>query len=327
MSTQPTAERRSKPRVQAAHPLILEWHTEAGEVHRARGATNNIAFGGVYCYLERPLPTGTAVGFDLVFPSDLVNGNPLKVHCTGAVLRSEKAEEAEKGFGVAVSIENAQVLEILEPSVAPGSYRVFARVLPPGEVQAEYPGVRSVVRDLSLAGAFIEDERPLTVGRVFKLRLSSNTMEKEIEAGAVVRRSEPNVGMAVEFIILGQEAKELLQEMVAHGRAWSSEQSAAAAETPSEGRLQRERDAAYLRQRAAELLPGLTVVACDFRAESGTFSLRLREPASRAELLLPLDARWARHGRLEQGCGELDEALRSADQLLELGALLKPETH
>lgn len=314
-------ERRKGTRVPAEHPVILEWQTREGEIHRARGTTRDMALGGVYCYLERPLAAGTEVEFNLVFPAQLAGGNtPLKLHCIGKTIRSEKA--GQRAYGVALSIDSSEVMEALEASVDPGVHRIHARIVPPVSLQAEYPGMISAVRDVSLAGAFIEDERPLPVGRVFKLRLTSEKLDKEIEVAAVVRRVEPHVGMAVEFVALTPEAKKTLEEIVAGGRPWRGPQEA----FPSEGWQVAEGQKGtslnevieFVRGRAAQATPQLEIVACHYRAGSKVFSVHLRDPVSQAELLLPISERWVNECHAGGDCSHMDRALGSASRILDL---------
>lgn len=331
MTTATEAERRKAPRLDAAHPIILEWQARGGELHRARGTTRDIALGGVYCYMERALAAGAPVEFDMVVPGALVGGSPRKLRCRGRVLRSEPAEEPESGepesgahgYGVAVTIETSEVVEVLEPTVDAERHRIYARIVPATPIQAEYPGMRSGVRDLSLAGAFIEDERPLPVGRLFKLRLSSAHFSAEIEVDAVVRRVEPHVGMAVEFVALTAEAKKCLQAIVERGGPWRGPQEA----FPSEAWQSEEGQAVpvkldevveFVRQRAARALPQLEIVACHYRISDRLFSLHLRDAVSKAELLLPISERWVRDCRVDADCTQMDRAFHFASRILDL---------
>lgn len=321
MSSPSEVERRGEPRIAAAHPIVLEWESGEGEFHRARGTTRDMALGGVYCFLERPLERGTAVNFSLVLPAELTRGNPLKLRCKGRVLRSERS--GQRAFGVAVSVDSSEVAETLSQTDDAGRQRIYARVVPSATLQAEYPGMRSVVRDISLAGAFIEDDRPLPIGRIFKLRLSSDRLPTEIELAAVVRRSEPHVGMAVEFVALDRQAKETLGEIVQHGRPWRGMEevfptAAWRAAESGEAAPKLAELTEFIRQRAADALPQLEVVACHYRVGDCQFSLHLREPHSQAELLLPISERWVAACREGEDCTEMDRVFGSASRILDL---------
>jgi hypothetical protein len=313
------AERRGEPRFDAAHPIIIEWQTREGELHRARGTTRNIALGGVYCVLERPLPVGHPVEFNLVFPAGLSGKNPVKLRCGGKVLRTEKS--GHEHYGAAVSIESTDVVETLDASADPGAHRLYARIIPPGTLQAEYPGMVSVVRDVSQAGAFIEDERPLPVGRLFRLRLSSERLGKEIELAAIVRRVEPHVGMAVEFVSLTPEAKTALEEVVQQGRPWLGAHAAYPAAAPAGETVPLDETLQFLRMQAARVLPQLEVLACHYRVGDHSFSVHVRDPVSRAELLLPIAERWVRDAQASGETSRVDRVLGSANRILDLGPI------
>jgi hypothetical protein len=73
------------------------------------------------------------------------------------------------------------------------------RVKPKEEMKVEYPTIAPRVRNLSLTGAFIEDKRPLSKGRVLPVKLWVLPNEA-ITVNAMVRRVEDGEGMGVEFL-------------------------------------------------------------------------------------------------------------------------------
>ncbi|MFQ5817017.1 MAG: PilZ domain-containing protein [Terriglobia bacterium] len=313
MAAPAETDRRAAPRSAAQHPISLEWQTKKGEFHRARGITRDITHSGVYCFLEHRLPAGVPVEFDLVIPGAVTGANPQKLRCRGRILRSEEA--GDQGFGVAISIETSEVLETLAPTADASRQRLYLRVVPPTPIVAEYPGMRSVVRDLSAAGAFIEDERPLPAGRLFHLRLSSERLPTEIEVAAVVRRSEPQMGMAVEFVGLSQQAKHSLRELVGRGSPWRSlaEAFPSRAWQGVEGKpASLDQVKEFLRQRAARALPQVEILDCFYRVGDRLFSLHLRDAASKAELLLPISERWVQECQQDGDSLHIDRALDSA---------------
>lgn len=87
------------------------------------------------------------------------------------------------------------------------------RIIPAKAVQVEYPDFRPRVRNLSLSGAFIEDPRPVGRGRVIQLVFQIGD-GKPIQAKAMVRRVEPEVGMGVEFIEMSPGDRSRLREFV-----------------------------------------------------------------------------------------------------------------
>ena len=204
------SERRTVPRVFTTLPISLEWDTAEGQINRARGTTRDVSRGGVYGYIEHPLPPALNVRFEVVFSGELTAADPLKLWCSGRILRSEVLG---RRFGIAASIQEYKVIETLEP-LGELDRRLNLRVIPPEAIVAEYPGIRSVLRDLSPTGAFIEEDRPFPVGRLIDMRLRGEGLEAELDIKAIVRRVEPQLGMAVEFIALSKETRERLLRFV-----------------------------------------------------------------------------------------------------------------
>ncbi|MGA3168490.1 MAG: PilZ domain-containing protein [Terriglobia bacterium] len=194
-------ERRNTTRLPLVLPICLEWLSSDDEIHRTRGTTRDVSHNGVYCFLEGPLSPGLPVSFAIVFPSDLTGSDPLKLDCGGRIVRSEIRE---RRLGVAATIESARVSDASEPTPE-SERRTSVRIVPHQAIIVEYPGLRSVLRDLSPTGAFIEDDRPFPVGRTIRLHLCGGEISQPVEVEAIVRRVEPNVGMAVEFIAMTRE--------------------------------------------------------------------------------------------------------------------------
>lgn len=211
MTARSQSERRAEKRLGVNVPILIEWRERQGAIRRARGVTRDVSPRGIYCFLEEPIPSGEPIEFDVIFPGELTAAEPLAVHCRGTAVRSEAQE---RRFGLAASIEAHEPLQVAEPGAEP-ERRVRPRVKPESALVVEYPGLHALVRDLSTAGAFIEDERPLPVGRVLDLRLHRDSSDPAIELRAVVRRVELHVGMAVEFIALSAEAEARLRVLVA----------------------------------------------------------------------------------------------------------------
>ena len=87
------------------------------------------------------------------------------------------------------------------------------RIHPDKPVFADYPELRPRVRDISLAGAYIQDPRPLPRGRMLQLRIALDE-RTTITARAMVRRSDPGVGMGVEFLVMSDEDSRHLHKFV-----------------------------------------------------------------------------------------------------------------
>jgi PilZ domain len=193
-------ERRKNPRLPLTAPLCFEWRRDE-EIRRTRGTTRDISRSGIYGYVENPLSPGLEVEFDMVFPEELTATQPLLLRCGGSILR---AEVRERRFGAVASIDRYEISSAREP-VSESERRSHLRIIPPQAIVAEYPGLRSVIRDLSPTGAFVEDERPFPVGHVIDVRLRGEGLQRPLKVKAVVRRVEPQIGMAVEFVALNHE--------------------------------------------------------------------------------------------------------------------------
>ncbi len=203
-------ERRAQKRSGVRVPIALEWRPEQGIIRRTRGVTRDFSRRGLFCYVEEPIPEGQAIEFDVVFPVEMTAAAPIALHGRGLTRRTDARE---RRIGLAASIETHEPVALGDLGPDP-ERRVRQRVRPDCTVSVEYPGLRPEIRDLSTTGAFITDERPLPVGRTLDLKLQPDGSDSTIEVRAVVRRIEPQVGMAVEFTTLTEQAATLLQQMV-----------------------------------------------------------------------------------------------------------------
>ena len=221
MATFSVVERqRLDARIEASLPIMVEWQTQTGMTCRARGTTHNIALGGVYCYLEQPLTTGAWVRFHIALPGELTAGDPANLLCTGRVLR---CESLGRRFGIAISIEGRQAIANQHPANGPNR-RAYVRIPARTRIPVVCPELRALTRDLSLASAYVEDDRPLPVGRAIDLHLGDDGVMPGIPVMAVVRRTESPIGMAVEFVAVSKEANHYLREFL--GRCSHGEQMA-----------------------------------------------------------------------------------------------------
>lgn len=91
--------------------------------------------------------------------------------------------------------------------------RTQPRIQPARPIYADYPDLRPRVRDISLAGAYIEDHRPLPRGRMLQLRLWLDE-RTPINVKAMVRRSDEGAGMGVEFLTMSSEDSNRLRHFV-----------------------------------------------------------------------------------------------------------------
>ena len=201
---------RLDPRLAASLPIMVEWQTQTGMTCRARGTTQNIALGGVYCYLEQPLATGVWGRFHMALPGELTGGDPVNLRCTGRVLR---CESLSRHFGIAMSIEGRQAIANQLPANGPNR-RAYVRIPARTRIPVVCPELRTLIRDLSLASAYVKDDRPFPVGRAVDLHLGDDGALPRIPVMAVVRRTESPIGMAVEFVAVSKEANHHLQKFL-----------------------------------------------------------------------------------------------------------------
>jgi c-di-GMP-binding flagellar brake protein YcgR len=210
MESIPAVERRRAPRVPTVLPILFEWRQNESDICHARGMTKDVSRLGIYCYLEQALSAGLQVAFEVVFPRELTATDPMKLWCQGQVLRSEMQD---RRFGLVATIESHDILDAGD-SIPESDRRGQLRIIPPEAIVAEYPGLRSVIRDLSPTGAFVEDNRPFPVGHLIDLRLRGESLSEPIHVRAIVRRVEPQLGMAVEFVALSEATRSVLWRFI-----------------------------------------------------------------------------------------------------------------
>lgn len=71
------------------------------------------------------------------------------------------------------------------------------------EAAVELLDFRPRLRDISQTGAFIEDPRPLPVGRILRLLIRLEPDSRAITVWGMIRRVEVGKGMGVEFVQIG----------------------------------------------------------------------------------------------------------------------------
>jgi PilZ domain len=203
----PEDDKRKIKRVGARLPVALEWKDGEGMVRRTRGVTRDMSQHGIYCYTEEPVPARQPLNFDVVIPVEMTAGAPMALRCRARTVRSDSGG---RQFGVAAQVEERQAVSLDSELGTESERRIERRVRPAAIAPVEYPGLRSEVRDVSARGAFVADERPLPLGRQFDLRFRLEENGPPIQVKAVVRRVDPQIGMAVEFTELPEETADYL---------------------------------------------------------------------------------------------------------------------
>ncbi len=195
-------------RVPTQLPISVQWKNGTGVIHRTRGVTRDLSQRGVYCHIEDAMPADQPFEFVVVFPVEMTAANAVALHCRAKAVR---LDQHDRRIGVAAVIESRKSVP-LESQDLEGERRVRNRVRPASVMSVDFPEVRSQIRDLSPTGAFIADERPFPVGRKLQMRFRLDTTSPTLEIKAVVRRVDPQIGMAVEFTELSEEAANLLAQ-------------------------------------------------------------------------------------------------------------------
>jgi hypothetical protein len=95
---QPQSEKRSTRRFSLELPIKLVDQTR--EVATAQ--TRDVSSRGVYLYLDSEIAEGVPLEFVMTLPTEITLSDPIRVRCSGRVLRVEKQNERQ---GVAVSID------------------------------------------------------------------------------------------------------------------------------------------------------------------------------------------------------------------------------
>lgn len=83
------------------------------------------------------------------------------------------------------------------------------------EISVEFLAPIPRARDLSTSGLYIEDPHPLQRGQTVELRLTLGSTPS-IVVTAMIRRVEPGVGMAVEFIHVDAAARRRIKDYISH---------------------------------------------------------------------------------------------------------------
>jgi hypothetical protein len=97
---QPGPEKRSIRRVLLDLPVSVKF-LDNGK-REASGHTRDVSAHGVFMYLETEIRVGAPIEFVMTLPAEITLSAPIRVRCSGAVVRVEKAEN-EQGVAVAIS--------------------------------------------------------------------------------------------------------------------------------------------------------------------------------------------------------------------------------
>jgi hypothetical protein len=79
-------ERRRSERFNLGMPLTVQW-TNGSEQHKAHTVAQDVSSGGVYFLLPEAIPDGTAVEVEMMLPTQITLGAPVRVRCQGRIQR------------------------------------------------------------------------------------------------------------------------------------------------------------------------------------------------------------------------------------------------
>jgi hypothetical protein len=97
---QPQPEKRSTRRFSLDLPISVKFLDN--DRRELAGHTRDVSSRGVFMYLDTEIKAGAQMEFVMTLPPEVTLSDPIRVHCSGRVLRVDKLEQEQ---GVAVAID------------------------------------------------------------------------------------------------------------------------------------------------------------------------------------------------------------------------------
>jgi hypothetical protein len=97
---QPQPEKRSTRRVSRDLPISVKFLDNGRQELAAH--TRDVSSRGVFMYLDAEMAAGVSIEFVMTLPPEITLSDPIRVRCTGKVLRVDKSGHEQ---GVAVAID------------------------------------------------------------------------------------------------------------------------------------------------------------------------------------------------------------------------------
>ena len=97
---QPQPEKRSTRRFSLDLPISVKFLNNGKR--ELGGHTRDVSSRGVFMYLDADITAGSSIEFVMTLPPEITLADPIRVRCTGKILRVDKAAQ---GQGVAATIE------------------------------------------------------------------------------------------------------------------------------------------------------------------------------------------------------------------------------
>ena len=96
---QPQPEKRSTRRFSLDLPISVKF-LDNGRRELA-GRTRDVSSRGAFMYLDTQITSGAPIEFVMTLPPEIALADPIRVRCTGKILRVDKAAQ-EQGIAVAI---------------------------------------------------------------------------------------------------------------------------------------------------------------------------------------------------------------------------------
>jgi hypothetical protein len=99
MSTKPTPEKRATRRFALNLPVQVKTKIKDAEL---TSETRNVSARGVFFYMDQAPDEGSEVEFTLTLPPEITLTEALRIHCSGRVVRVDKAGGSKVGIAAAI---------------------------------------------------------------------------------------------------------------------------------------------------------------------------------------------------------------------------------
>jgi PilZ domain len=97
---QPQPEKRTTRRFSLDLPISLKFLDNGRQ--DLGGRTRDVSSHGVFMFLDTEIKSGAPIEFVMILPAEITLSDPIRVRCTGRVLRVDKSDQEQ---GVAVAID------------------------------------------------------------------------------------------------------------------------------------------------------------------------------------------------------------------------------
>lgn len=97
---QPQPEKRFNRRFVLDLPIAVKFFDN--QPQDVSGHTRDVSSRGVFFYMDAAIHEGSSIEFVMTLPSEITQTEPVRVHCSGTVVRVEEETETEQGVAVAI---------------------------------------------------------------------------------------------------------------------------------------------------------------------------------------------------------------------------------